>query len=263
MNPKDTLSLLTKNTNLYRSYSQLSRGNQLRTGWEVLRLQAQIIFSRKLAWFIGGILTYFTTAYIINYRQPVIDRLDQDDVLAILLIMPLCVLAVYLNMQLISSEKDNRTLEVLFTTAGSRHKVWLLRLGTLNLLLLLIAFGLSNLAFFTITDIPIFGMAIHGFVPAFLVGNLTLYFSVRFRSGFAAAMVVAILIVLSLMLSDAFDIEDTRYFLFFNPYHIPRELDPETWYIWTWHNRLGMVTIAALLQFFSLRGLEARERLLR
>jgi hypothetical protein len=74
-------------------------------------------------------------------------------------------------------------------------------------------------AFFTITDIPIIGMALHGFVPAFFVGNMTLYFAVRFRSGFAAGMVAAGLLVLILMFSEL--IAETRYFLYFNPYDVP------------------------------------------
>ncbi len=39
--------------------------------------------------------------------------------------------------------------------------------------------------------------------------------------------------------------------------------DPGTWYVWMWQNRITVVILGLLLQFFTLRGLEGRERLLR
>jgi hypothetical protein len=242
-------------------FAELPARAQLAIAWEIFRLQARIIFSHKFVWFMAGILIYFVVAYIINYNQSVIDRMPMEDVLPVLLEFPLSALAVYLSMQVITSEKDNRTLEVMFTTAGSRYKVWLLRLGTLNMILLILAFALSALAFFTFTDIPIVGMALHAFVPAFFAGSMTLYFAVRFRSGFAAGMVAAGLLVLILMFAEL--LSETRYFLFFNPYDVPRRLDPGTWNLWMWQNRIGVLVLAGLMLFAALRGMEVRERLLR
>jgi len=242
-------------------FAELPARQQVTVAWETLRSQAQIIFSRKFVWFLAGILTYFVVVYGINYNRDVVQRMTEEDVLPWLLEFPLSALAVYLNMQLIAGEKENRTLEVMFTTAGSRYKVWLLRLGTLNAILLALALGLSTLAFFTFADLPIAGAALNAFVPTFFVGNMTLYFSVRFRSGFAAGMVAAGLLLALLMFSEA--INETRYFLYFNPYHVPRELDPETWNLWMWQNRLAVSVLAGLFLFAALRGMEVRERLLR
>jgi hypothetical protein len=250
------------NTSLPHSrFAELPVRERLSVTWAIFRLQAQIIFSHKFIWFMFGILAYFIVAYVINYRQSVIDRMALEDVLPWLLEFPLSALAVFLSMQVITSEKDNRTLEVMFTTAGSRYKVWLLRLGTLNLILLILALVFSVVAFFAFTDIPVFGMALHGFVPTFFAGSMTLYFAVRFRSGLAAGMVSAGLLTLILMFTELLD--ETRYFLFFNPYHIPRRLDPETWNLWMWQNRIGVLCLGGLLLFAALRGMEVRERLLR
>ncbi|MFQ5604759.1 MAG: hypothetical protein ACE5HS_15930 [bacterium] len=261
MNQKQTLKLLTKNAAIYQRFSSLSVRSQLAVCWEIFRRQVQIMFSKKFVWFLLGILGYFVLVYVINYRQSMIDRMTQEDILPWLVALPLTVLAVYLNMQLISSEKENRTLEVMFTTAGSRYKVWLFRLTTLNLLLLMISIGLSHLAFFTIADMAVWGTAAHGFVPAYFVGGMTLYFAVKFRSGFAAGMVSGGILILLSMFSEA--LYETRYFLYFNPYDVPRQLDPETWQLWMWQNRMALMVLGVLLQFFALRGLEERERLLR
>ncbi|MCH7675962.1 hypothetical protein IH879_13555 [candidate division KSB1 bacterium] len=262
MNPKETLNLLAKNTTVYQSFSGLTKRSQLKVSWEIFRSQTQIIFSKKFIWAMGLVAAYFILIYFLNYFEEIHERMELEDLLWFLQ-WPLCGLALYLNMQLISSEKENRTLEVLFTTAGSRYKVWLLRVGTLNLILLLVAFSLSFLTFFTFSDLPILAMALNCFVPGFFIGAITLYLSVKFRSGFAAAMGTILFLLLSMILFGALDLEDTRYPLFFNYYDIPRNIDPGTWYLWMWQNRITVVILGVLLQFFTLRGLEGRERLLR
>jgi len=245
----------------YSRFAELAGRERLAVAWEIFRLQTQVIFSHKFIWFMLGILAYFIVAYAINYHQSMIDRMPMEDVLPLLLEFPLAALAVFLSMQVITSEKDNRTLEVMFTTAGSRYKVWLLRLGTLNLILLMLAFVFAAAAFFAFTDVPIIGMALHAFIPTFFAGSMTLYFAVRFRSGLAAGMVAAGLLVLILMFTDL--LYETRYYLFFNPYDVPRQLDPETWHLWMWQNRIGVLCAGGFMLFAALRGMEVRERLLR
>ncbi|NUM76644.1 hypothetical protein HUU40_19945, partial [candidate division KSB1 bacterium] len=46
-------------------------------------------------------------------------------------------------------------------------------------------------------------------------------------------------------------------------YDMPRQLDPETWNLWMWQNRIGVLCCGAFLLFTALRGMEERERLLR
>jgi hypothetical protein len=245
----------------YTPLSQLALQQRLRVSIEILKAQGQILFSKKFVWFVVGVLVLFGIVYFVNFREDLDDRITQEGVIPLLLYFPLVVVAIFLNMQMIASEKENRTLEILFTTSGSRYKVWLLRLFTVNLVLLAMAFLQSILAFFGLADISILGTALNGFVTPFMVGALTFYFSVKLRSGFGAAMITALIVVLALMFSDP--LEDTRYQLFFNPYNIPRRIDPETWNIWMWQNRIFTLSLGMLLQFFGLRGMENRERLLR
>lgn len=247
----------------FRPFWQLTWREQLATAWLVFRLQTQLIFSQRFVWFLSAILLYMAVLYFANYQNPVHDRLDMDDIYISLLTMPLMVLALYLNMQVIVSEKEQRTLEVMFTTAGSRHKVWLLRLGSLSILLFILTLFVSLLAFFTFADFPIIGMACNVYATVFLVGNLTLYFAVHLRSSLGAGMVTGMMLFLHLIVSGIFDYEKTRYFLFFNPYDIPRELDPRTWDIWMWQNRIGVLILGLLLLFFAIRGMKNRDRLLK
>lgn len=243
----------------FPAFSGLSRKEQVKIAWTIFRLQSQLIFSQRIVWFIGAILLYVGILYSIATRN----RMGMDDVYFMALTFPLMALALYLNMQVIVSEKDQRTLEVLFTTAGSRYKVWLLRLGVLNLLMLLSSLSLSAIVFFTFADFSIVSMACNVFVTSFLVGNLTLYVAIRLRSSLGAGMVTALILFLQLLITGIFDLGNTRYVLFFNPYDIPNQMDPRIWELWAWQNRIGVLMIGMLLLFGAVRGLEDRDRLLR
>ena len=247
----------------FPAFRSLSRKEQAQIVWTVFRLQSQLIFSQRIVWFIGAILLYVSILYTINYTVSARDRMGIDDVYFMVLTFPLMALALYLNMQVIVSEKDQRTLEVLFTTAGSRYKVWLLRLSVLNLLILLSSFGISGIVFLTFADFSITSMACSVFVTSFLVGNLTLYVAIRLRSSLGAGMVTALILFLQLLITGIFDLTNTRYVLFFNPYDIPNQMDPRIWELWAWQNRIGALMIGMLLLFGAIRGLEDRDRLLR
>lgn len=241
----------------------LSRKEQAKIAWTIFRLQSQLIFSQRIVWFVGALLLYVSVLYTINYTVATRERMGIDDVYFLVITLPLMALALYLNMQVIVSEKDQRTLEVLFTTSGSRYKVWLLRLGVLNLLMLLSSFGMSGIVFLTFADFSITSMACSVFTTAFLVGNLTLYVAIRLRSSLGAGMVTALILILQLLITGIFDLANTRYVLFFNPYDIPNQLDPRVWELWAWQNRIGTLMIGVLLLFGAIRGLEDRDRLLR
>lgn len=247
----------------YRSFWELHVRSQMEVAWTVIRLQTQVIFSHKFVWFILAVLSFIGLMYAVNYQLPTRERMEPEDVYIIIMTMPLLVLAVYLNMQAIVTEKEQRTLEVMFTTAGSRYKVWLLRLGTLNILLCLLTFVISILVFFTFMDFSIPGMTWNTFGTVFFVGNLTLFFAVRMRSGLGAGMVTGLVLFLHMMTAGIFDYGDTRYFLFFNPYDAPEQMDPRLWDVWMLQNRLVVFALGLVLMFFALRGMENRDRLLR
>lgn len=250
-------------TSSFQPFWQLSRREQFGAAWMIFRLQTQLIFSQRAVWFLSVILLYLGILYAVNYYVTVSDRLAPESIYLLVMTVPLVVLTLYLNMQVVITEKEQRTLEVMFTTAGSRYKVWLLRLGTLNVLLWLVSVGMSLLVFFTFADFSILGMACSVYATAFLVGNLTLCFAVRLRSGLGAGMVTALVLLLHTLSADIFRYNRTRYFLFFNPYDLPNQIDPRTWNIWMWQNRIGVMIIGLLLLFLAIRGLEHRDRLLR
>jgi hypothetical protein len=248
----------------HEKFSALTILVKIKVVWEMFRLQASLIFSQMLLWILLGIFAFMVLVYIKNYNEDIVNRITQEQILNFPLALPLVVVSVLMNMFLISGEKDKRTLESMFTTAGSRYKVWLLRIVSLNVVIFLIALGLSVLTFFTFTDLPIFGATAHIFIPVFFLGNMTLYFSVKFHSALAAGMVAGLVIFFLFILNTAFEENGLyRYMLFFNPYDLPRDIDPATWATWTWQNKVAVFLAGGGLLFAALRGMDNREKLLR
>mgnify|MGYP007059429645 CR=1 FL=1 len=248
----------------HEKYAELSVSAKIKVAWEVFRLQASLIFSQKLLWVLLGEVVYLVLRYIENYNDDVVNRITQVGVINELLAFPLVVLAVLMNMFLISGEKEKRTLEGMFTIAGSRYKVWLLRIVSLNVTIFLMALVLSTITFFTFTDLPIFGATVYIFIPVFFIGNMTLYFSVKFRSALAAGMVAGIFLFFLIIFNTAMEEGGFyRYMLFFNPYELPRDIDPATWNVWTWQNKIVVFVAGCAMLFAALRGMNNREKLLR
>ena len=83
-------------------------------------------------------------------------------------------------------------------------------------------------------------------------------------------MVAGVVIMLHSIIvgiSEGFDQETIlstqRSFLFVNPYDIPDQLNPVTWDIMMWQNRIGVMLAGLLLLFFAIPGMDTRERLLK
>ena len=251
-------------TATFQSFSELENGARFRIGWELFRLQVRLIFSHKFIWFMLGLTAWLRLMYYFNFRTDAVFRMTQRNVIEDLIYLPMVVLAVFLNMQLITAEKDNRTLEVMFTTSGSQFKVWLLKAATLGTILYFITLAICVVAFFGFTDMAILATSFYAFVPIYFIANLTLYFAVRMKSGLAAGMVTAAVLVI-LFFSNAI-MEETdlyKYMLFLNPYSPPLRVDPATWEVWIWQNKIGVLILGTGLLYAALRSMGNRERLLR
>ncbi len=243
-------------------FLQLPLRSRLWVVWQMFRLHIQLLFSHRFLWFVLGLTAWLTLLYVINYREPMPSRMQTENAFMLVMQFPLSVLAILLSMQIITSEKEKRTLEVMFTTAGSRYKIWLARFGSLHLLLLFLSLFLNAVVFFFFTDIPVPTAALQAFIPTFFISTMTLFFSVRLGSGLAAGMISAGLCAVLFIFSVEVNVK--AYALFFNPYAMTfRSVDPEVYHLWMWQNRIGILVLALLFYHGALRGLDKRERLLK
>jgi hypothetical protein len=183
-----------------------------------------------------------------------------DDALFVLVELPGTVLGIYLAMDLIAKERDRHTLEVLFSTASSHYTVWTVRMLMVYFVLLVTLQVMSTISYFFFAEFPVFWGGLNAFLPAFLLANLTFYFSVWTRSANAAGMLALGFMILVLMSYEA--LQGTNWDLFLKPFEVPISGDDPAWAEKMIINRSAVFVAGALLLFLGLRRMEHRERLL-
>ena len=109
--------------------SKLSLKNNLINIYHTIRLNQKFIFSQRFIFFFGGVLIYFIIVCTVNYFKNSAERFGEEGVFIWLLCVPAIALIFYPSMALVTSETENRSIEMIFSTTGSRHKVWLARIG--------------------------------------------------------------------------------------------------------------------------------------
>jgi len=226
---------------------------------KLILYNVRILFSHKFFYFFGAVLLYFVVVCSVNYFQAE-DHITGRDVMPALLLPPACVLAVYLSMEIISFERENKTIESVFTTSGSIYKVWMIKLGVTYLIIIAVLLLLEILAFLFVAGFPIFSTLFHSIVPIIFIGNLTFYFSVKFRSGNAAGMITVIIILFFLMLTEP--LEHSRFFLFLNPFNKPRDMELVIWDRIIFQNRIGIIAFSSLFLYLGMVATKKREKLL-
>ncbi len=229
------------------------------SAWRLSRLSFQIVFHRKLLFMGGGILAYYAILYALAVFRPG-EGFSAIQALHILVEAPGTVLAIYLTMDLVAGERDRDTLEVLFSTSASHYKIWMVRMLSIYVVLGVSLVAMSTLCYFLFAEFLVVEGALNAFLPAFLVANLTFFFSVTFRSGNAAGMLSLGFLILILLASGP--LRDTPYFLFLNPFDPPIGVDDTLWEDQVLVNRAGVAALGCVLLFLALRRMEGRERLL-
>jgi hypothetical protein len=225
----------------------------------LFRLSGRVIFRRKLLFMAGGILAYYAILYAFATYDPG-SGFGVDEALLVLVELPGCVLGIYLAMDLVAKERDRHTLEVLFSTASSHYTVWTIRMLSVYFVLLATLLIMSTVSYFFFAEFPFFWGGLNAFLPAFLLANLTFYFSVVTRSANAAGMLALGFIILVLMTYELF--QGTNWDLFLKPFEIPISGEDPAWAEKMLINRLAVFVAGAMLLFLGLRRMEHRERLL-
>lgn len=225
----------------------------------MIQLSLRIVFHRKLMFAALGVLTYYAVLYSIMTFRPS-DGFSVEEALNILVQVPMAALAVYLSMDIVSSERDRDTLETLFSTASSHYAIWMVRLTSLHGILFVSSLLMSSLSYVLFAEFPFVLGGLNAVVPAYLIANLTFYFAVSVRSSNAAGMLSLGFLLMVLMFSSA--ISGTVYDPLLNPFNIPAGVDLTLWEDRVLINRASVVGVGGLLLFLALRKMKRRERLL-
>lgn len=238
--------------------NKISLKNRLINIYQNIRLSEKFIFSQRFLFFFAGVLVYFIIFCVTNYFQSSAERISEESIFIWLLTVPGIALVFYPSMSLITSETENRTIEMIFSTAGSRYKVWLTRIGVLYLFVVFIIFILCSLSFIFISDFPFFGYFFHSLFPPIFISSLIIMFSVIFRSSNAAGLLSFIVIFFLLIAYSP--LSTTSFNLFLNPYFKPQNVDYGLWTSIVIYNRIGILLVSGFMLYYTLFRLNKREK---
>ncbi|MFC1562927.1 hypothetical protein ACFL4Z_02625 [candidate division KSB1 bacterium] len=193
-----------------------------------------------------------------NYFSSSAERIGGEGIFMWLLIIPGIALVFYPSMSLVTSEIENRTIEMIFCTADSRYKVWLARIFTLHFFVAFIIFVLCSLSFVFISDFPFLGYFFHSLFPLIFLSSLIIMLSVILKSGNAGGL-VSLLVIMFLMITYQ-PLSSTKFNLFMNPYFKFQGIDYSSWAVTVWYNRIGILVLSGLMIYYSLFRLNKREK---
>ncbi len=216
----------------------------------------RILFSGKFIYFIGFAILYEVFLIsIMNFTDA--GAMPVEVAFYMMNLVPMLILSVYLAMMLVSYEKENNTIETMFSVPGSPYKVWLYKLLVMYVLMFFIQIILVLTIFFFVADFHFPDMLIHAYVPIILISNLTFYFSTKFRSGYAAGLITLVICFIIFMIAEP--LYESVWFLYLSPYAKPDALNIELWNTRLLYNKLGVTFIGVLFLYLGLKRLLVRE----
>ncbi len=219
------------------------------------RYNFKIIFANKFGYFLFAAVVFFLIVTgIVLYNNAILD----DAGMYYLLLFPAVLLIFYPTVFGIQNDKESRMLENLFGIPNYRYKVWLVRLVMIFFMVFLIIYGLGWMTELLIVKIPILEMSVQLMFPVLFLGCLAFMFSTWIKNGNATA-VIMILIGLGFWMFIEL-LEESKWYLFLNPFQSPRSVSQTVWVNIVFLNRLYLSIGAVVTVLFGLMNLQKREK---
>ncbi|MDA3816082.1 MAG: hypothetical protein PF486_01815 [Prolixibacteraceae bacterium] len=227
------------------------------TNAKMVKYNLKIIFGNKFIYFLLSAVAI--TFFIIGVNLFNGQEVNEAGVFRTLLLTGVLLLF-YPSAFGIQSDKDGRTLEIIFGIPDYRYRVWLMRLLLIYAITFLLTLLISMLLKYAFVSFNIFSMTVSVFFPLVFLGLLTFFLSTVLKSGNATAAVIIIMGVILLVLSD--ELDESYWNIFFNPYGQPSDVSEMVWQSLTSKNRifLGIGSVVFLLG--GMMNLQKREKLL-
>lgn len=223
----------------------------------MVRYNLKIIFGNKFIYFLLSAIAL--TVFIVGVNLFNGDSMGEAGIYRILLLLG-ALLLFYPSAFGIQSDKDARTLEIIFGIPDYRYRVWLMRLLLIYAITVIVLVIISLLLKYTFLSFNIFELNLQVLFPLAFLGLFTFFLSTVIRSGNATAAVVIVLGVLLLILADFLD--RSYWNIFFNPYGNPSDVSDVVWQSLTTKNRIFLGSGAIVFLLGGLMNLQKREKLL-
>ncbi|HNW51333.1 MAG TPA: hypothetical protein PKH79_09635 [Prolixibacteraceae bacterium] len=217
----------------------------------------KIIFGNRFIYFLISAVVLFLFIIFINLLNG--EVISENGVYNILVLTG-ALLLFYPAAFGIQSDKDARTLEIIFGIPDYRYRVWFMRLLLIYAVTFIVLIVLSVALYFALVHFPVLKMNLQVLFPLAFLGFFTFFLSTVLRSGNGTAAVIIILGVVLLILSGNFS--RSYWNIFFNPYGNPSDLSEMVWYSLEIKNRIFLGSGAIVFLLAGLMNLQKREKFL-
>ena len=222
------------------------------------RYNMKIIFGGKFVYFILAAFIFFLvfgTIIALESSDMYIEEIYG------LLAFPAILLVFFPSVFGIQSDADQRTLEIIFGIPDYRYKVWLVRYLMILVLVFLLLFPFSGLAYYALLSFPIMKMVLHLMVLVLFVSALGFSISTLVRNGNATAVIMVIIGLFLLILAD--ELDESKWNIFLNPFDTPGDINEIVWREIVRQNRIFMGIGSLVLILLGMLNLQKREKFLR
>ena len=149
-------------------------------------------------------------------------------------------------------------LEIIFGIPNYRYKVWLVRFALIQVMVFAILLVLGLLSSLALVSIPVFEIVSQLMFLVLFLGALGFMFSTVVKNGNGTA-VTMIIIGLGLWILSG-EISNSEWNVFFNPFHMPSDMNETIWEERIFSNRLYLICGGVIALLFGLMNLQHREK---
>jgi hypothetical protein len=232
------------------------RGSILNS-FQMIRYNLKIIFGNRFIYFLISAVVLFLFIIFINLMNG--EMISEAGIYRILTLTG-ALLLFYPAAFGIQSDKDARTLEIIFGIPDYRYRVWLMRLLLIYFITFVILILLSFALYFALIHFPILELNLQVLFPLAFLGFFTFFLSTILRNGNGTAAVVIILGVVLLIFSESLD--KSYWNVFFNPFGNPSDVSEMVWQALEVKNRIFLGAGAIVFLLAGLMNLQNREKFL-
>jgi hypothetical protein len=224
---------------------------------QMIRFNLKIIFGNRFIYFLISAIVLFLFIIVINLLNG--EAISEAGIYRILTLTG-ALLLFYPAAFGIQSDKDSRTLEIIFGIPDYRYRVWLMRLMLIYAITFFILILLAVVLYFSLIHFPIFILTAQVMFPLAFLGFFTFFLSTVLKSGNGTAAVVIILGVVLLILSE--NLSNSYWDIFFNPFGNPSDVSQMVWHSLEIKNRIFLGAGAVVFLLAGLMNLQNREKFL-
>jgi len=224
---------------------------------KMIRYNLKIIFGNRFIYFLISAIVLFLFITGLNLFNG--EAISEAGVYRVLVLTG-ALLLFYPAAFGIQSDKDARTLEIIFGIPDYRYRVWLMRLMLIYAITFVILVLLSLFIYVSLLPFSIFSVNIQVLVPLAFLGFLTFFLSTIMRNGNGTAATIIILGVLLLILSE--NLSKSYWNIFFNPYDNPSDVSEMVWKSLEVKNRIFLISGSIVFLLGGMMNLQKREKFL-